>query len=330
MLSRDVSPEQKKKIRELFHPYIIADEDIVTGKDLNGYLGSNDVGYAQAEEKYYKLWIQNTDVLKRTIRDAVNGELLAESRLEWEKAKQNAEVFVETAVYEEARRLLTGNRAIIISGEPGIGKTTLANQLAIYWLSRKGFDTYLWAESVGDLYKAQEMPGKKVVVYDDFWGSNFLNAYGSGKEERRLARLIETVRTRTDFILIMTTREYVLEQGMRQNEELRRLLERHKLECRLKAYSNTEMVRIYLGHLRKAPLTWEQMKELYQIHDQAVLSSYYNPRIIQMYLNSVRPEDEPKECAYRLLQYLRQPEDFWEQIFQNLSDEARIFSCSWI
>lgn len=168
VLSRDVSPEQKKKIRELFHPYIIADEDIVTGKDLNGYLGSNDVGYAQAEEKYYKLWIQNTDVLKRTIRDAVNGELLAESRLEWEKAKQNAEVFVETAVYEEARRLLAGNRAIIISGEPGIGKTTLANQLAIFWLSRKGFDTYLWAESVGDLYKAQDMPGKKVVVYDDF------------------------------------------------------------------------------------------------------------------------------------------------------------------
>lgn len=325
VLSRDVSPEQKKKIRELFHPYIIADEDIVTGKDLNGYLGSNDVGYAQAEEKYYKLWIQNTDVLKRTIRDAVNGELLAESRLEWEKAKQNAEVFVETAVYEEARRLLAGNRAIIISGEPGIGKTTLANQLAIFWLSRKGFDTYLWAESVGDLYKAQDMPGKKVVVYDDFWGSNFLNAYGTGKEERRLARLIETVRTRTDFILIMKTREYVLEQGMRQNEELRSLLERHKLECRLKAYSNTEMVRIYLGHLRKAPLTWEQMKELYKIHDQAVLSSYYNPRIIQMYLNSVRPEDEPKECAYRLLQYLRQPEDFWEQIFQNLSDEARIF-----
>lgn len=259
VLSRDVSPEQKKKIRELFHPYIIADEDIVTGKDLNGYLGSNDAGYAQAEEKYYKLWIQNTDVLKRTIRDAVNGELLAESRLEWEKAKQNAEVFVETAVYEEARRLLAGNRAIIISGEPGIGKTTLANQLAIFWLSRKGFDTYLWAESVGDLYKAQDMPGKKVVVYDDFWGSNFLNAYGSGKEERRLARLIETVRTRTDFILIMTTREYVLEQGMRQNEELRSLLERHKLECRLKAYSDTEMVRIYLGHLRKASLTWEQI-----------------------------------------------------------------------
>lgn len=108
-------------------------------------------------------------------------------------------------------------------------------------------------------------------------------------------------------------------------KELRSLLERHKLECRLKAYSDTEMVRIYLGHLRKASLTWEQMKELYRIHDQAVLSSYYNPRIIQMYLNSVRPENEPKECAYRLLQYLRQPEDFWEQIFQNLSDEARIF-----
>lgn len=53
-----------------------------------------------------------------------------------------------------------------------------------------------------------------------------------------------------------------------------------------------------------------------------LLSSYYNPRIIQMYLNSVRPENEPKECAYRLLQYLRQPEDFWEQIFQNLSDEG--------
>ena len=268
-------------------------------------------------------------MLKRTIRDAVNGELLAESRLEWEKAKQNAEVFVETAVYEEARRLLAGNRAIIISGEPGIGKTTLANQLAIFWLSRKGFDTYLWAESVGDLYKAQDMPGKKVVVYDDFWGSNFLNAYGSGKEERRLARLIETVRTRTDFILIMTTREYVLEQGMRQNEELRRLLERHKLECRLKAYSDTEMVRIYLGHLRKASLTWEQMKELYRIHDQAVLSSYYNPRIIQMYLNSVlrmsRKSVHTDCCSISVSRKIS-----GNRFFRIFPTRRESFSCSWI
>ncbi len=123
------------------------------------YLGSNDAGYAQAEKNIISCGFRGQYVLKRTIRDAVNGELLAESRLEWEKAKQNAEVFVETAVYEEARRLLAGNRAIIISGEPGIG-TTLANQLAIFWLSRKGFDTYLWAESAGDLYKAQDMREK--------------------------------------------------------------------------------------------------------------------------------------------------------------------------
>lgn len=325
VLARDVSPEQKKKIRELFHPFILADNDIVTGKDLNNYLGSGEPGYARVEEKYYKLWIRNTEVLKNTVRDVVNGELLAESRLEWEKARQNAEFFVETAVYEEARKLLAAGRAIILSGEPGIGKTTLANQLAIYWLSRRGFDTYLWAESVGDLYKAQEMPGKKVVIYDDFWGSNFLNAYGAGKEERRLARLIESVRLRNDYVLILTTREYVLEQGMRQNEELRALLERYKLECRLHSYSLTDMVRIYLGHLRKSSLTWEQMKALYRIHDQVVLSPYYNPRIIQMYLGSVQPGDRPEQCAQRMLQYLQEPKDFWEQIFQNLSEEARVF-----
>lgn len=323
VLTQDLTPVQKKKVKEFFAPYILEERDIIGSRDLNNWLDEPGGNYRKVEEKYFKLWIQNTRTLKRMLQEAVNSVLMEESRIELENAVENAKVFVETNVYYRALNQLNKNKVIIISGEPGMGKTTLANQLALYYLFRQGFDLFVWANSVDDLYKAQQQDGKKVVVFDDFWGSNFLDRMTAGREEERLARFIESIYKKKDYMLLLTTREYVLEQGLKQHENLRKMIEKHKLECRLEAYSAVERVKIYLGHLKRYRMTPDQLSVMFGLHKQVVDSPNYNPRVIGGFVKEIRPEMNPGDCGKYFLRYLEHPNDFWKKIFHDLSKEAR-------
>ena len=59
--SLQLSPGNKKIIKELFIPYIQNDNDIYGQEDLNDLLSKN----PKIEENHYKLWISSTTVLKR-------------------------------------------------------------------------------------------------------------------------------------------------------------------------------------------------------------------------------------------------------------------------
>ena len=162
-----------------------------------------------------------------------------------------------------------------------------------------------------------------MIVFDDFWGSNGLDRFGNGQEEKALAVFREDVRRSRECILILTTREYILEQGLKQNEDFRRIVEREGLECRIEQYSRTDRLRIYFGHLRNSALTCGQVNALLKAGRQVILSSNYNPRIIELYTKTIRPEDAPQLCVEKFFQYLECPADFWEKIYADLSQEAR-------
>ena len=323
VFSTNLSVYQKEQLLSLMHPYIIHTSDIIGNKDLNNYLMSSDQKYKSIEEKYFKLWIQNTNTLKKVIFNSVNAPMVQISKMNLEKSIEKAKVFVETNVYEKALRQLKVNNILFISGEPGVGKTTLANQLALYYFLKYEYHTYVYATSVDDLYKAQNTEGKKVVVFDDFWGSNFFLGLGNGADEKRLAMIIDYIRNRDDYILILTTREYILEQGLKQNEDLRHMIESFKLECIIEQYSDSDKLKIYYGHLKNSRLTWKQLNALVNIYDHVIESENYNPRVIEMFLNTVETSLDANECAEAFLNYIENPNDFWSKIYENLSEEAQ-------
>lgn len=323
-LSGDIGVERKRQVMELFFPYIVASEDIITGQDFNNYLSSGDSRYRCVEEKYFKLWIQNTKTLKRTLHEVVNGPLMERSRMNLEEAMEKARYFVETDIYEETLKKLQHSRTLIISGEPGVGKTTLANQTALYYYTKFEFQSFLYASSVEDLYAAEAMEGKKVIVFDDFWGDTGFDGFGTGRKVKDLTSFIEHIQKRKDCILIITTREYILEQGLKKNEEFRKLVETYKLDCRIGQYSREDKLRIYYGHLKSASLTWEQMQSLREADFEIIESSNYNPRVIEKFLQSITPEMPPGECAANFFRYLDCPVDFWKKIFEELSMEAKV------
>ncbi len=323
-LSGNTSFEKKEAIRKFFSPYIIAPEDIITSNDFNNYLSSSTTKYKQVEEKYFKLWIQNIYTLKRTLYEVVHSPLVQQSEIHLNEAIEKVGLFVETEIYREAINKVQKNRVLIISGEPGVGKTTLASQVALYYYAKYQFRAFIYATSVEDLYTAQRIEGKKVIFFDDFWGSNGFDALGNGLRVKDLVDFIEYIRKRKDCLLIMTTREYVLEQGLKNNEDFRRLVESNKLDCRIEQYSEADKLRIYYGHLREVSLTWEQVNLLRDAGISIIASKNYNPRVIELFTKSITPNMDPRLCVEDFKRYINCPIDFWKKIFNELSQEARV------
>jgi len=131
--SLPLSAENKKTIKELFDPYIKNDSDIYGQEDLNQILGN----HTDIEKKYYKLWLSSTVVLDRIINNAI------ESRSEFllEDIRAKVKYYVVTENHQKAINKLEESHIIIIAGEPGIGKTTLAEHLAL-WCIEKDYKFY--------------------------------------------------------------------------------------------------------------------------------------------------------------------------------------------
>lgn len=324
VLSGDIGEKKKTRIMELFSPYIVTTKDIIGGSDLNNDLSSGDVKYRAVEEKYPKLWIQNANMLRRTLHEVVHSPLVERSRINLEEAIEKAKFFVETDVYEEAVRKLEYSRTLIISGAPGVGKTTLANQAALYYYTKYKFQSIIYAASVDDLYIAESADSKKVIIFDDFWGDTGFDTFGNGKRTKDLISFIEHIQKKKDCILIITTREYILEQGLKKNEEFRRLVKNYKLDCRVEQYSKPDKLRIYYGHLKNASLTWSQVKRLSGAGSKIIKSPNYNPRVIETFVGTITPDMTPDDCVKEFFQYLNCPMDFWKKIFEELSQEAKV------
>ncbi len=323
-IAMNLSPTEKEKIKELFHPYIKSSDDIICEEDFNNLLGQDK--YKTIEQKYQQLWMPSTNILQNILNSAQHGVLLYESACEFNEAMSRAEVFVETQPYKKALKTLKEKKVVLISGEPGVGKTSIAYQLGVYFFQYKSYPAFFWVKSVDDIYVALKCEERKVIVFDDFWGSIFHESSISGSDEQRLAKIIERIKDDNKSVLILTTREYILRQGFQKHASLKEVVEKYKLECRLDEYRESEKVKIFFGHLKKSNLTWQQTEVMFDIHRAIVNHANYNPRIIEMFLRNVDIEKEPEECIEDFWNYIECPENFWQDIFTRLTTEARLLS----
>lgn len=158
-LSENITPDKKNQIAEIMRPYICNLKDIVTKNDFNNWLSIEE--YKTIEEKYQQLWYPGTDVLNRELFESVNAALLQKSRICYEKMLAEKDIFVKTETYEETIFKAQKNRTVIISGEPGVGKTTLAEQVALFYLGKYRSEIFLTVSSVLELYTALSVSGKR-------------------------------------------------------------------------------------------------------------------------------------------------------------------------
>ena len=248
-----LSDKDKSTILKGFHPYIHNTSDILGAEDLNTLLRA----YRDVEDKHFKLWLCNTNVLQRILNNAVKGR----SRFSQEKIKREASLFVLTAHYNEAVAVLNKYGFILLTGIPGVGKSTLADMLTMKYLA-EDYELF-FVRTVEEVESVYLEDAKQLFYFDDVLGKAALDLYGPNINDTPIVDLVDRVRLDKTKRLIMTSRTIIVNQAREMSEELSNSkLGIGKYEVKLSGYGKYDKARILYNHIYHSKLP-EQFRQVF-------------------------------------------------------------------
>ena len=309
-----LTPANKEEIKQMFHPYILSTEDIFGRDDLNNLLAQ----HADIEKQYYKLWLCSTAVMEQII----NKRVVNWSKLEYQACFDESKKYVMNKSFDQAMDKLLQYHYVIISGIPGIGKTTLARQLIFQKL---GTDYDEFVCITNDLDNAMDLleDGKKqIFFFDDFLGNTFFE-HGEKGFESKLILFIRHIRKAKDKLLILTTREYILQDAKLYYEKFEtNNLDLSKCVVDLGSYTQMIKAKILYNHLAYSNIPEDFLRNLLK-HDYnyfyLINHKNFNPRVIEAFINHEEWKDKSPDDFYRTFWYVfDHPNSVWEMAFNKL------------
>ena len=244
-----------------------------------------------------------------------------------ERTVAAAKLYVRNASFDEALAILKKHRVCIISGLPGIGKTTLARMLLLYFFE-KGFDVVKIESDIAEARAVGYHKKPRFYYYDDFLGQTAQADKLNKNEDQKLLDFMVSVRESKESVFVLTTREYILNQAKLKYEKLDResFVDRTCI-IDLTKYSRRIRAQILYNHLyfSDLPRTYLDAMVAKRGYLEIIDHKNYSPRLIE-YLTKFAWVGETPSAEYLalFLRKLDNPEEIWGHAFRNqLSHGAR-------
>lgn len=315
--SVDLTVKQKDEVLAMYNPFILSGMDVLGKKDLNNLLEQN----PEIEKNYHKLWLASTNVLNTIINRAT----LNWSSFELEKIEKDIRLYVENESLNKALDVLKENHYVVISGIPGIGKTTLARML-VYTMLARGYEEFVYVDDMDTAAKMFSKEKRQIFFFDDFLGANSF-VQQSVSFENKLITFIDKVRNSKHTLFILSTREYVLSEAKAHYEKLSMSnIDIAKCTIELEYYTKTIRARILYNHLAEADIPSEYVDVFFDKRGYHAIISHqnFNPRVIESIIKEQIWETiDPNEFANKVKDFFDNPISVWQFAFEKLDVETR-------
>lgn len=297
-VSNDLSPDKFDFIKDTFGDWMENDDNIYTRSKLNQLLDK----HKSIHQRHYKLWLNTATIFN----DLINTPLFERAKSLITNLKKDYKYYVKTDSLNQAFEILNKNQFIVISGIPGIGKTTLA-KLVLWEYLQKGFEIIEIRKVLeGEQILTEDSDKRQVFYYDDFLGENFLKFDVIEGRSNDLIQFINRIKNSKDKILILTTREYILNQAKEVYEKLDTAdldLAKHTLD--ISTYSKRIKAQILYNHLfySKIPIAYVESIIANKAYNKIINHKNYSPRIVEQLtakLNNIEASDYATQFIYNL------------------------------
>ncbi len=308
-----LSQDNKGEIEAILSPHIKNFSDIIGCDDLNSLLRD----YQDVEKKHFKLWMISTAVLEKILKSRIYNY----ADFEKEEIEKNVYKYVANDSFQKSLDIIKDNRFVIISGIPGIGKTTLARMLAYHFLAHDAEDFIYLTQNIQDAIASYNDERKQIFFYDDFLGRNFLARTYAKNEDKDIIAFIRKIKNSKDKILLFTTREYILKQAKQEYESFNTFsgIDLAKCTLDLTSYSRSIKAEILYNHLCFSGMPDNYIQILLKENSflKIIDHNNYTPRLIDMMTFEEKWKDVPEnDFLIFFLNTLDNPHSIWQHAFE--------------
>ena len=321
----ELSPRNKEEIFCLFSPYLQSESDIFSGQDLLGFLDKPEYDYIL--KKHYKLWFTSTAVLDKILNNAILGR----SQSEFETIIKDSSKYIFTDDFYNALDRLKETHTAILTGAPGIGKTTLARLLAINYVVYQDFEFYVIFNNIAEIEAVWKNEKKQLFYFDDFLGKNYLEAIEKNQDTHVMA-FINRVRNTDSKRFILTSRTHIINRGFFLSQSFQDgNIRRNEYEVKLENLSLTTKAKIFYSHIFHSSLRKEFIDKIYdnKKYLSIVHHKNYNPRLIAYITDAFKVENDqgitPDSYVEFIDKSLKEPANIWENSFSVQLTELQRF-----
>jgi len=293
-------------------------DDVFGKEDLNALLRE----FGDILKSWYKLWLTNTEVLSRILNNAS----YTRSDFTIEIIRKRVKIYVETQDFNEALDVLFEQKVLMITGVPGIGKTTIAEMIVYHILEREHELISVANIDEAEARFSADPKLKQLFYFDDFLGATYLEFTSAAGKASRIALFIERIRNSHNKFMLLTTRTVILNKMRQLSDKIERLgLKDNEYEIQLTSYSDFDKARILYRHMYFSELDRELLNVIFhdRFYMRIIKHKNYSPRIVEYIMNKkIVHSLSPAQFRAKVVSSLDVPEEIWRHSFETQIEEV--------